>query len=142
VRAWGSELTLTARWAARNRLTRIEQLVAACQKFGGRARAELDADLYAHLVVPRGKSVTDTDVYYVIVPSGHSGSHDERPTAPMTISRSHRIDRESDVVAVLDPDDDDGFASVLGEWTRLVTWSGVQVPAGPADGSRVGVARA
>lgn len=142
VRAWGSELTLAARWAARNRLTRIEQLVAACQKFGGRARAELAPDLCAHLVVPRGKSVTDTDIYYVIVPSGDSGSHDERPTAPMTISRSHRIDRESDVVAVLDPDDDDGFASILGEWTRLVAWSGAQVPTGPADSSRIGVAPA
>jgi hypothetical protein len=138
LRAWGSELTLAGRWAARNRLTRIEQLVAACQKFGGRATAELDPDLCAHLVVPRGESVTDTDVYYVMVPSGHSGSHDERPTAPMTISRSHHIDRESDVVAVLDPDDDDGFAEALGEWTRLVPWSGIRVPVAVADSSALG----
>lgn len=130
LRAWGSELTMTERWAARNRLTRIEQLVAACLNFGGRAGAELDPVLCAHLVVPRGESVTDTDVYYVIAPSGHSGAHDERPTAPMTISRSPRIDHESDVVAVLDPGDDDGFAEALGQWTRLVPWSSTQVPVG------------
>jgi hypothetical protein len=132
LRAWGSELGLTQRWAARNRLTRIEQLVAACHQFGGRARAELEPDLCAHLVVPRGKSVTDNDIFYVVVPSGHTGSDDESPYAPMTISRLRRIDRETEVVAVLDPADDDGFAKALGEWTRLVPWSGLHVPAAPA----------
>jgi hypothetical protein len=123
VRAWGGELGLVQRWAARNRLTRIEQLVAACRQFGGRAGAELDPDLCAHLVLPRREPVTGNDVFYVVAPSGHTGSHDESPQAPMTISRLRRIDRESEVVAVLDPADDDGFAQALGEWTRLVPWS-------------------
>ncbi|MFJ1767864.1 hypothetical protein ACIOD2_46610 [Amycolatopsis sp. NPDC088138] len=121
VRAWGSELVLVDRWAARDRLARIEQLVAACQKFGGRATAELDPDLCAHLVVPRSKSSTDNDVFYVMVPSGHGGSHDERPTAPMTIKHVHRTHHTVDIVAVLEPNDDDGFARALGDWTRLVT---------------------
>lgn len=118
-RAWGSELTLVDRWAARNRLARIEQLVAACREFGGRAEARLEPDLHAHLVVPAGKSATDNDVFYVTVPSGHNGSHEERPTAPMTIKHLHHVDGTVDDVAVLDPADDDGFAEALGEWARL-----------------------
>ncbi|WIV59171.1 hypothetical protein [Amycolatopsis nalaikhensis] len=142
VRAWGSELVLVDRWAARDRLTRIEQLVAACQKFGGRATAELDPELCAHLVVPRSESVTHNDVFYVMVPSGHGGSHDERPTAPMTIKHVHRTNHTVDVVAVLEPADDDGFAKALGEWTRLVPWPGMPVPAAAAATSSPQASRA
>jgi hypothetical protein len=132
VRAWGNELTLVDRWAARDRLTRIEQLVAACQQFGGRATAELDPDLCAHLVVPRSESANDNDVFYVTVPSGPDGYHDERPTAPMTIKHAHRTDHTIDIVATLYPADDDGFAQALGEWTRLVPWPGMPMSAAPA----------
>ncbi len=136
VRAWGSELVMVDRWAARNRLARIEQLVAACRQFGGRAEAQLEPDLHAHLVVPGGGDVAGNDVFFVTVPSGHDGSDDERPTAPMTIKRLHPTHGTVDETAVLDPADDDGFAEALGEWIRLVPWSGVQVPTAPAPTSR------
>jgi hypothetical protein len=133
VRAWGTELSPAERWAARDRLTRIEQLVAACEKFGGRARAELDRELCAHLVVPRSSSAADNDVYYVEAPIGSSGAFAESPKAPMTIRRSGSIDRDTEVVATLEPGDSDGFAAALGEWTRLVPWSARHVPVAPAD---------
>ncbi|MBE8519279.1 hypothetical protein ILP97_17475 [Amycolatopsis sp. H6(2020)] len=132
VRAWGTELTLIERWAARDRLTRIEQLVAACEKFGGRARADLDRELCAHLVVPRSASVADNDVFYVTAPFGLSGAFEQSPNAPMSIRRSGSVDRDSEIVAVLEPGDDDGFAAALGEWTRLVPWSAQHVPVAPA----------
>ncbi|MEV7042308.1 hypothetical protein [Amycolatopsis sp. NPDC051061] len=121
VRAWGGELSLVDRWAARDRLARIEQLVAACRQSGGRAEPRLDSDLHAHLVVPGGGSGAG-EVFYVSVPSGHHGSPDERPTAPMTIKHLHLADGTVDEVHVLDPADDAGFAETLGEWTRLVPW--------------------
>lgn len=133
VRAWGTELALVERWAARDRLTRIEQLVAACVKFGGRASAELDRELCAHLVVPRSSPATNNDVYYVEAPIGHSGAFEKSPKAPMTIRRSGSIDRDTEVVATLEPGDDDGFAAALGEWTRLVPWSAGHVPIASAD---------
>jgi hypothetical protein len=132
VRAWGTDLTLVERWAARDRLTRIEQLVAACENVGGRATAELDRELYAHLVVPRSASVADSDVFYVTAPFGHSVAFEYSPNAPMTIRRSGSVDPDTEVVAVLEPGDDDGFAAALGEWTRLVPWSARHVPVAPA----------
>ncbi|MEU8635454.1 hypothetical protein AB0C38_25100 [Amycolatopsis sp. NPDC048633] len=134
-RAWGSDLGLLQRWAARDRLTRIEQLVAACRQAGGRGEAEHDPELCAHLVVPRDGPATGNDVFYVVAPAGHSGSPGERPDAPMTVNRFGHLDREPEVVAVLDPADDAGFASALGGWTRLVPWSGRHVPVSPEAGA-------
>lgn len=59
----GYRFTVLATWASvgcDQRLPRIEQQVAACQKFGGRATVELAPDLCAQLVVPWGESVTPT----------------------------------------------------------------------------------
>ena len=42
VRSWGPDLGPAERWAARDRLVRIEQLVAACKAHGGRAGAQDD----------------------------------------------------------------------------------------------------
>ncbi|WIX92400.1 hypothetical protein [Amycolatopsis sp. DG1A-15b] len=90
VRAWGNELILLDRWAARDRLTRIEQLVAACEQFGGRAEARLEPDLHAHLVVPGGEDETGNDVFFVTVPCGaqrfsrrtSDGADDDQAVAP------------------------------------------------------------
>ncbi|MGH3299730.1 MAG: hypothetical protein ACRDP7_48900, partial [Trebonia sp.] len=49
VRSWGPDLGPAERWAARDRLVRIEQLVAACEAHGGRAGTQ-DDPLLAHLV--------------------------------------------------------------------------------------------
>lgn len=59
VRAWGPDLGPAERWAARDRLVRIEQLVAACKAHGGRASAQNDP-LLAHLVLPRRKTRSST----------------------------------------------------------------------------------
>jgi hypothetical protein len=51
VRSWGPDLGPAERWAARDRLVRIEQLVAACKAHGGRAGTQ-DDPLLAHLILP------------------------------------------------------------------------------------------
>lgn len=47
VRSWGPDLGPAERWAARDRLVRIEQLVTACEAHGGRAAVQ-DDPLLAH----------------------------------------------------------------------------------------------
>jgi hypothetical protein len=121
VRSWGPDHSPVERWAARDRLARIEQLVAACQAHGGRAAAE-DDPLLAHLVVPHGDHMVDDEVFYVSVHDGRRNSWDTSPLAPMTITRSASRDRESEILGMVDPSDDDGFARTLGEWTRLVPY--------------------
>lgn len=121
VRSWGPDHTPGERWAARDRLVRIDQLVAACQAYGGRAASE-DDPLLAHLVVPHGDDKFEGEVFYVSVHDGHHNSWNTDPFAPMTVTRSGGIGRESEDLGEFDPGDDDGFAHVLGEWTRLVPY--------------------
>lgn len=121
VRGWGPDRSPAERWGGRDRLIRIEQLVAACQAHGGRAAAE-DDPMLAHLVVPHGEDMVDDEVFYVSVHGGHRNSWDASPYAPMTVTRAGSRDRESEILGTLDPNDDDGFARALGEWTRLVPY--------------------
>jgi hypothetical protein len=100
-------------------LVRIEQLVAACQAHGGRAAGE-DDPLLAHLVIPYGEDMVDDEVFYVAVHDGHGSSWDASSYTLLTVTRARSRDRESEVLGTLDPNDDDGFARVLGEWTRSV----------------------
>lgn len=64
VRSWGPGLSPAERWAARNRLVRIEQLVAACKMQGGRAAAQVNP-LLVHLVVSHADPREEDDVIYV-----------------------------------------------------------------------------
>ncbi|MFG1643320.1 hypothetical protein ACGFMK_23750 [Amycolatopsis sp. NPDC049252] len=134
VGAWGSDRSLAERWAARDRLTRIEQLVAACRKTGGHASAKAYPDPCAHLEVPRGAAATEDDVFWVVAPSGHRHRQETSPFEPMVITRSDRSGLQSDVVAFLRPGDDEGFVKALGEWTLSVPWSPVRVPTTFAEG--------
>ncbi|MGO1053267.1 hypothetical protein [Crossiella sp. CA198] len=119
VRSWGPYLLSPAmRWGARDRLVRIEQLVAACRAHGGRGGAD-DDPLQAHLVVPRHPGDFEGEVYYVTVHEDRSNSWDTDPFHPMTITHKS-FGQEAQVLGKLDAADDDGFAEVLGGWTRLV----------------------
>jgi hypothetical protein len=40
----------------------------------------------------------------------------------MTVTRAGSRDRESEILGTLDPNDNDGFARLLGEWTRIVPY--------------------
>jgi hypothetical protein len=64
VRSWGPDLSPAERWAARDRLVRIEQLAAACKAHGGRAGTQ-DDPLLAHLVIPHTGPHEDDEVVYV-----------------------------------------------------------------------------
>jgi hypothetical protein len=121
VRGWGPDHSPAERWAIRDRLVRIEQLVAACKAHGGRAAAE-DDPMLAHFVVPHGDDMVDDEVFYVSGHDEHRNSWDSSPQAPMTITRSGSRDRQSEILGELDPHDDEGFARALGEWTRLVPY--------------------
>lgn len=121
VRSWGPDHSPAERWGARDRLVRIEQLVAACKAHGGRASSR-DDPLLAHLVVPapHGRSMIDDQVYYVAAHEGSRNSWDTNVFAPMTITRSGGVHGGSEILGELDPHDDDGFARLLGDWTGLV----------------------
>ncbi|RBM17419.1 hypothetical protein DI005_22285 [Prauserella sp. PE36] len=121
VSGWGPDRSPAERWAARDRLVRIEQLVSACQAHGGRAAAE-DDPMLAHLVVRYAVEMVDDEVFYVSVHDGHRNSWDTSPYAPMTVTRAGNHHRESEILGALDPTDDDGFVRTLGEWTRLVPY--------------------
>ncbi|MCK2238980.1 MULTISPECIES: hypothetical protein [unclassified Crossiella] len=119
VRGWGPYLVSpTERWAARDRLLRLEQLAAACEARGGSAETDIDP-LHAHLVLPGHDDLAGGQVYVVTVHEDVGNPQDTDPSAPMIVlNESSGTDRE--VLGKLDPGDDDGFAALLGDWTRLV----------------------
>ena len=133
VRSWGPDLGPAERWAARDRLVRIEQLITACEAHGGRAGAQ-DDPLLAHLVVPRPGPDENDEVIYVSVHHGTRNSWGTSPAAAMTVTSYRSKPTQQSDLGELDPRDDDGFASILGQWTRQVPfWPGSQ--AGPVPSS-------
>lgn len=72
VRSWGPDLGPAERWAARDRLVRIEQLVAACEAHGGRAAVQ-DDPLLAHLVVLHAIPAAPTSHARTATPSRSGG---------------------------------------------------------------------
>ena len=131
VRAWGPDLGPAERWAARDRLVRIEQLVAACKAHGGRASAQ-DDPLLAHLVLPRPRPQED-EVVYVSAHQGTRNSWGASPNAAMTATTHCGRPSQQFNLGELDPRDDDGFARILGEWTRQVPfWPGSQAAPVPS----------
>ena len=132
VRSWGPDLGPAERWAARDRLVRIEQLVAACKAHGGRAGTQ-DDPLLAHLVLPHPDE-EDGEVIYVSAHHGLRNSWGTSPAAAMIVTSYRGKPTVQTDLGELDPRDDDGFARVLGPWTRQVPfWAGSQ--AGPVPGT-------
>jgi hypothetical protein len=126
VRSWGPDLGPAERWAARDRLVRIEQLIAACEAHGGRAATQ-DDPLLAHLVLPHPEEDEDDEVIYVSVHHGTRNSWKTSSAAAMTITSYRGKPTQQTDLGELDPRDDDGFARVLGPWTRQVPfWAGSQ----------------
>ncbi len=126
VRSWGPDLGPAERWAARDRLVRIEQLVVACKAHGGRAGTQ-DDPLLAHLVVPRPGGDEDDEVIYVSAHHGLRNSWGTSPDAAMIVTSYRGKPTQQADLGELDPRDDEGFARVLGPWTRRVPfWAGSQ----------------
>jgi hypothetical protein len=126
VRSWGPDLGPAERWAARDRLVRIEQLVAACKAHGGRAGTQ-DDPLLAHLVLPHSEKDEDGEVIYVSAHRGLRNSWGTSPAAAMIVTSYRGKPTVQTDLGELDPRDDDGFARVLGPWTRQVPfWAGSQ----------------
>ena len=133
VRSWGPDLGPAERWAARDRLTRIEQLVAACKAHGGRAGTQ-DDPLLAHLVVPHAGQYEDNEVIYVSAHPRNRNSWGNSPATAMTVTSYRGEPSQQSDLGKLDPRDDDGFARVLGQWTRQVAfWPGSQAGSVPSS---------
>jgi hypothetical protein len=132
VRSWGPDLGPAERWAARDRLVRIEQLVAACKAHGGRAGTQ-DDPLLAHLVLPRARPQED-EVIYVSAHQGTRNSWGTSPATAMTVTSYRGQPSQQTDLGELDPRDDDGFARILGQWTRQVPfWPGCQAASVPSS---------
>jgi hypothetical protein len=132
VRSWGPDLGPAERWAARDRLVRIEQLVAACEAHGGRAGTQ-DDPLLAHLVIPHAGPHEDDEIIYVSVHPGTRNSWGTSPATAMTVTSLRGTPAKQSDLGELDPRNDDGFARVLGHWTRQVAfWPGSQAALCPS----------
>jgi hypothetical protein len=126
LRSWGPDLGPAERWAARDRLVRIEQLVAACKAHGGRAGTE-DDPLLAHLVIPCPGSDEGNEIIYVSAHHGTRNSWGTSPAAAMTVTSYRGKPTQQTDLGEIDPRDDDGFARILGQWTLQVPfWPGGQ----------------
>jgi len=119
VQAWGYEPSPARRWGAREQLVRIEQLVAACIASGGRAAAD-DDPIEAHLVFPQPDEV-HSKVLYVRPAQKQRSEWASDPVAPMVAVESRSGSGNVELGEVW-ATDDDGFAKLLGEWTRAVPY--------------------
>ncbi|WP_030491249.1 hypothetical protein [Micromonospora chokoriensis] len=119
VQAWMFETSPARRWGAREQLVRIEQLVAACIASGGRATAD-DDPLEAHLVLPQPDEV-HSRILYVRPAQKQRSKRASDPVAPMVVVESRSGSGPVGLGEVW-ATDDDGFANLLGEWTRAVPY--------------------
>jgi len=111
---YGEDLDFGDRWHAAKQIRRMEQLVAACNYHGGRAKTHKNP-CEAHCVVAAGPGeVSDSGISCSIRPVLY-GPHALFPGAPMPMGKL-RIRRGSDWVAEVDPDDTAGFVAALGDW--------------------------
>lgn len=120
---WMTEVSPAKRWGARDRLVRLEQLAAACKAYGGRAKVDSNPT-HVHLVVPPSPGSTRWDEFEVVKVFVHGEERDNGwadPFAPLIIRKygGGQVREETKV----EPEDDDAFAKVLGEWTRLVPYT-------------------
>ncbi|MFK3983836.1 hypothetical protein ACI2K4_26080 [Micromonospora sp. NPDC050397] len=119
---WGPDLSPTERWAARDQLVRIEQLTAACDAHGGRGGFDGNAML-ARLLMPPVQGQEEPEAFQVSVRGDYKDSWSPSPFQPMTVRRRLSVvSLGYEEIGELTPDDDEGFARLLGEWTRLVPY--------------------
>lgn len=117
-RLYPENMPLHERWGARSQLLRMEQLVAACLASGGRAQASTDPlSAYCVVAVEPGH-INHGDTPHSASPLGPkaSGFDTPNPLGPLYIERDGKL------IGELDPADDEGFAAVMGEWTRAVPY--------------------
>ena len=111
---YGEDLDFGDRWHAAKQIRRMEQLVAACNYHGGRARAYTDpCEAHCVVAVHPGK-ISDDDIRCSIRPVLY-GPHAHFPGRPVPMGKL-RIRRGSDWIAEVDPDDTAGFVAALGDW--------------------------
>lgn len=115
---YGEELDFGDRWAAAEQIRRMEQLVAACNHHGGHAHADTDP-FEALGVAATSPAETDDGTRWYVTPVRY-GPNAHSPNRPNPHGKL-RVRRGWDWVAELDPDDDDGFVEVLGDWAATFT---------------------
>lgn len=102
------------RLGAAKQIRRMEQLVAACNHHGGRARAHTDpCEAHCVVAVHPGK-ISDGDTPCYITPV-RFGPHAHSPGRPNPYGKL-RIRRGHEWIAEVDPDDTAGFVTALGDW--------------------------
>ncbi|EME18556.1 hypothetical protein G419_16775 [Rhodococcus triatomae BKS 15-14] len=117
-RLYPENMPLRERWGARAQLLRMEQLVAACIASGGRASAETNPlSAYCVVAVEPGH-ITHGDTPHSASPLGPEDSRFDMPNPLGPLY----IERDGKSIGELDPADDEGFAAVMGEWTRAVPY--------------------
>lgn len=116
---YGEELDFGDRWWAAKQLRRMEQLVAACDHHGGRAAVDTDVCEARCVVVVEPGHINDGDTPFRIRPARY-GPHSYTPGRPDPWGKLH-VRQGSDLIAELDPDDDEGFARALGDWAMTYT---------------------
>lgn len=115
----GEDLNFGDRWWAAKQLRRMEQLVAACNYHGGRAAVDLDAcEARCDIAVVAGQ-ISDGGILFRIRPARY-GPHTITPGWPDPMGKM-LVRRDYEELIEVDPDDDDGFVRVLGDWAKTYT---------------------
>ncbi|WP_137726514.1 hypothetical protein [Prescottella subtropica] len=119
-RFYPENMPLNERWSARGQLLRMEQLAAACNTRGGRARASTDPLSVQCVVAVEPGRISAGDIPYTVTPlhPDEGWSSVPNPLGPL------HIRRQGEWVGELHPADNEGFAAVMGEWTRTVPYLG------------------
>ena len=118
-RHYPENLLLHERWRARAQLLRMEQLVTACKLAGGRARMSSDPFSANCVVAAEPGQISIDDIPYTVTPVNAEG----RWSDSADMNGPLYVRRQSELIGALDPADDDGFATLMGEWTRAVPHS-------------------
>lgn len=103
-------------WAARGHLLRIEQLAAACEAAGGRARAHQEP-VEAHCVLPGSTQSKDT---IITAAPAHDARGYSRYSTRSPMQLTIRTDGTPARTTECDPYDTDTIVSFLGTWVERV----------------------
>jgi len=120
---YAERLGIRERWGARAQILRMEQLVAACLKAGGRARNSVDPFGASCVLASTPGQINIDDIPFWITPDDTDPAYEDLPSPHLPL----QIYRDSKVVASIDAADDDGFAAALGEWTREIPYTATTV---------------
>lgn len=122
-RFYAEGMELRERWGARAQIMRMEQLVAACRKAGGRSSNRWD-QIGAHCVVASVPGeINVEDVPYFILPDDTDLAYDRLPSPHLPM----QVLKDAKVIARVAAHDGDGFAAVLGDWTRGIPYTATAV---------------